>query len=352
MPYLDYNLGLAYSIDWYGSKEHPYYQLTIYKFNEIGGWSLVGTKESGVEGYTSREFAEADVQKWFAMYKEGTQAQWAPTLGPAPEPAPTPGPLPPAPAPTPIDNQPYESGLAGGTLGGLGGLGKLGGTGFTGDYMTQPGVQAIQAGLAGQKLIGSSQINIESQPTTLKLKNPVDATYLTGAVKELNVDSLMLADGRHVPIIPVCLFDPTTNPIVPGVATHTSFYNNVLGIYELERTPTVFKYANVFNVGSTALWTAPAGKRWRLLRLQVVLISGTTAAATCVMTLLDVAAATGVGIQINNAALAACTASNIILDIDFKGGLLAAAVNTALNVNLSSALGVHGLSVQAWGTEE
>jgi len=47
------------------------------------------------------------------------------------------------------------------------------------------------------------------------------------------------------------------------------------------------------------------------------------------------------------------TAPMVILTIpDMKNGIVAAATNTALNINLSNAFTTGGISVQVWGTEE
>jgi hypothetical protein len=86
--------------------------------------------------------------------------------------------------------------------------------------------------------------------------------------------------------------------------------------------------------------------------VQIILGQGTTAAAGCKVSLLDVAADTGIGVTVCTGALAAVPNSIKLLDLQIGNGILAAATNTALNVNLSSAMAVNGVSVQVYGTEE
>jgi hypothetical protein len=118
------------------------------------------------------------------------------------------------------------------------------------------------------------------------------------------------------------------------------------------RTPSVFKSALIAAAGSTAIWTAGVGKKWRLMGMQITLVNGTTAAAASLLKVLDVAADTGVGVQICGAAMGAVGTSSIIFNSSWGNGITAAATNTALNINLSSVLAVAGVFVQVWGTEE
>lgn len=128
--------------------------------------------------------------------------------------------------------------------------------------------------------------------------------------------------------------------------------NTVLGYCETVRTPTVWKSALIVNNGSTPIWTSGVGKKARLMGIRATLINGTTAAAACLLKVLDVAADTGIGVQICGAALGAVGTSSIIVNETYLNGYLMAATNTAININLSSALAVAGVFVQVWGTEE
>lgn len=143
----------------------------------------------------------------------------------------------------------------------------------------------------------------------------------------------------------------------PGLASlYTAalafYYNNLLNQFERVRTPTVFKNAVILNNGSTAIWTSGVGKKWRLMGICITLMQGTTAAAASKLSVLDVAADTGIGVTICSAAMTAVLNATVVLNISLGNGILAAATNTALNINLSSALAICGANVQVWGTEE
>lgn len=152
---------------------------------------------------------------------------------------------------------------------------------------------------------------------------------------------------------PVLLEDPVT-----GKAFGTSnafpmgYYNSVSVLTETQRTPTLWKSALISANGSTAIWTSAAGKKARLMGIRATLVNGTTAAAACLLKVLDVAADTGIGVQICGAAMGAVGTSSIIVNENYGNGYLMAATNTAININLSSVLAVAGVFVQVWGTEE
>ena len=234
---------------------------------------------------------------------------------------------------------------------------------------------------------------VPEQKTLVKAQTPIDQAYLRfvkqvpyiglEAVKDPETEALMfdgkacvLFDpylGRQIGgiLYPVnvqitdgssplnkaavnVLIDNTYNTTSKGVVTQGPpwLYNPLSGNFELTRTPTVFKNVQTAANGSTAIWTAGVGKKWRLMGCIITLGQATTAAAGVKVSLLDVAADTGIGVTVSTAALAAVPNTMIILSASFLNGILAAATNTALNVNLSSAMAVNGVSVQVWGTEE
>jgi hypothetical protein len=226
----------------------------------------------------------------------------------------------------------------------------------------------------------------DAEEDQLKLRNTVSAANLTHSVKEIDIPSKRDKDGAvdmmASPVFPV---DPNTNPILnrmpcsvytgDGLAGHldigaigatttpvnllgqdvftysVGYVNNGTQLEQL-RSPTVYKNVQTAANGSTAIWTAGVGKKWRLMGVVITLGIGTTAAAGCDVSLLDVAADIGIGIGICTGAMLAVPNSVIVLQMDIKNGILAAATNTALNVTLSSAMAVNGVSVQVWGTEE
>ena len=211
-------------------------------------------------------------------------------------------------------------------------------------------------------------------------------TNLSEAIKEIIVPSRLEDGNRLMPASAIFPVDPNVDPIqtrmpcviqdptTPGLKVQVFQINPTtalnpsqgIGVYALkvlsdtaagslvaQRTSLVYKNVTTLAAGSTAIWTSAVGKRWRLMGVCVTLMQGTTAAAACNLRLLDVAADTGIGVTISIGALAAVPNTAIILVInDMGNGILAAATNTALNVNLSSVMAVGGVSVQVWGCEE
>ena len=223
----------------------------------------------------------------------------------------------------------------------------------------------------------------EPEKQGVRTANIPDSTNLSEAIKQYDIPSRMAPDGVKVPLSPVFLVDLAANPVRSGSAVaikdattqlsaqvqqaasdssgatnslvtraNQNLFNIVSGQWENARTATAFKNITTLANGSTAIWTSGVGKKWRLMGVSITLMQGTTAAGACKVSLLDVAADTGIGYTICIAAMTAVLNATNILSISFGNGILAAATNTALNVNLSSVLAVGGVSVQVWGTEE
>lgn len=122
------------------------------------------------------------------------------------------------------------------------------------------------------------------------------------------------------------------------------------------RTATVFRSVTTAATGSTAIWTAAANNKWRLLafRVQVTALAKAAVGADLIIKILDVAA----DLQLTSVCTipAAAAGNGVIMDTgwitlgDF--GILAAAVATALNVNLSFALTGGLVCVTTAGVEE
>jgi hypothetical protein len=125
--------------------------------------------------------------------------------------------------------------------------------------------------------------------------------------------------------------------------------------------PYVFKTVQAAGLGDNALWTPAAGKKFRLMRLYVMVPTNCTIAArgVLVIKLRDGTTDTGVAMDVWLGQTAPVeTASNIppqALDsgwIDLGIGILSAAANNVLNVNLSAALAAGNVRVMCAGTEE
>ena len=221
----------------------------------------------------------------------------------------------------------------------------------------------------------AERMNIKPDATTLALLDNIPAAFIgTDQNDKMQVYPAFLYDnvtgkafGSTNPLTTI-IVDPTTPTMQAKVSQQLAdafgfvnmlnvqavlqYYNPSITSPEKVRTPTVWKSALISANGSTAIWTSAVGKKWRLMGMQITLVNGTTAAAASLLKMLDVAADTGIGVQICGAALGAVGTSSIIFNASWQNGVLAAATNTALNVNLSSVLAVAGVFVQVWGTEE
>ena len=226
-----------------------------------------------------------------------------------------------------------------------------------------------------------AEINVALDQTTSNLKDPIvnnNPSMLSNPSFKLNkngkplcyfaaafdtVTGKVFGSTNPLPIQivnslgsnPVPTVSQATDNIVSyalAVMSLMAYINEATSIVERVRTPTKWFNSLVLNNGSTAIWTSAVGKKARLMGIRVTLVNGTTAAAACKMEVLDVAADTGIGVQICGAIMAAVGTSSIIMNETYMNGYLMAATNTAININLSSALAVAGIHVQVWGTEE
>jgi hypothetical protein len=121
------------------------------------------------------------------------------------------------------------------------------------------------------------------------------------------------------------------------------------------RTPAIFKQASTAATGSTALWTPAAGKKFRIMRYRVQMTARALAAVAADLTinLLDAAANLGLA-TITSVPAAGLTAGDDYDSgwIDLGNGILSAAANNVLNINLSFALTGGLVNVNVCGTEE
>lgn len=122
------------------------------------------------------------------------------------------------------------------------------------------------------------------------------------------------------------------------------------------RLPRIFKSITATASGDTAVWAPTTGKRWQLLRFQIFATADAaqTAGGVITVTLRDVTTSTGLAIPVY-----VPTTGGTVLGGWASGwidvgpyGVRAAAINTNLNVHLSSALTAGSISVMACGTEE
>lgn len=129
--------------------------------------------------------------------------------------------------------------------------------------------------------------------------------------------------------------------------------------FDMERTPGIFQSVQATAAGNTALWTPTAGTKFRLMRYLVTVTGDAEAAALGAVTvsLFDGAAgaigqdhdffvpATGTSLQVFGSQYTSGW-------VDLGNGILSAAANNVLNVNLSAALTAGNVRVICCGTEE
>lgn len=154
---------------------------------------------------------------------------------------------------------------------------------------------------------------------------------------------------------------PRLNTIGDGKILTLSLYTTAIAhqyngaTLDVLRHPTTFRSGIITAAGSTALWTPATGKKFRVMRYMLELTGNAIQAAAGVVTvtLYDAAAA----MNIVHSLYVPGAASNNLGGynpgwFDLGNGVVSAAANNVLNVNLSAALTGGGLRVTVCGTEE
>ena len=123
------------------------------------------------------------------------------------------------------------------------------------------------------------------------------------------------------------------------------------------RTPGKFKSAVATASGNTAVWTPTTGKKFRLMRFMLVLTDEAAQGVAGDITVKFQDATTDIGISLPVYVPAAAIGSPIGEAwtsgwIDLGNGILSAAANNVLNINLSAALTGGTFGVLTAGTEE
>lgn len=188
---------------------------------------------------------------------------------------------------------------------------------------------------------------------SLKLKNKVDSSNLSETVRQILLASIMDPKGVSLPAMPVILVNPQNNPITLDGSAGIALYNPLSGLWEKQVTASKFVTLGLTTAaGDTAIWAANATKKIRILGYTIALAAGTTAAAGSTITIKDNATVI-FNHALAGAALAAPGVPVIVANVVLPGnGYLCAAINTAVNLNLSTVLAVGGVTVNMWGTEE
>lgn len=140
--------------------------------------------------------------------------------------------------------------------------------------------------------------------------------------------------------------------LLPSAAVGMRFNGST---FDRLRHPTTFKTVTATASGSTALWTPTSGKKFRLMRYRVEVTNSATAASPGDMDIIfkdastSMAAAHSVSIPSSAAGGIGSWDSGWI---DLGNGILSAAANNVLNVDLSFALTAGKVRVMCAGTEE
>ncbi len=129
----------------------------------------------------------------------------------------------------------------------------------------------------------------------------------------------------------------------------------------MSNTPNVFKSVQASASGDTAVWTPTTGKKFRLLKYQIVVPTNCTLASRAVEViklrdgttdlLLTHDVFLGQTAPVETAAAPPPTLYNSGW-VDLGDGILSAAANNVLNVNLGTALAAGNVRVNVAGVEE
>lgn len=131
--------------------------------------------------------------------------------------------------------------------------------------------------------------------------------------------------------------------------------------WDRARTPNIFKSVTATASGNTPAWTPTAGKKFRLMRWRVEVPANTTLAARGILNIGFQDSATDLNltssVYLGQTAIAADTSPQGVTLLetgwcDLGNGILSAAANNVLNVNLSAAATNGLVRVDVCGTEE
>lgn len=205
--------------------------------------------------------------------------------------------------------------------------------------------------LAAAAVVWAQSLGQPGQPV------PVAATMVGGSdgtnlrILKTAADGTLVTSAAAAATTPA---DATSNASIPGPQAFNMVFNGAT--WDRQRTATVFKTCTATASGSTACWTPAAGKKFRLMGycLDVTANAAQSVAGVITIDLLDSAASTNNtwSTFIPGAAGTTLTASDQACNYSMGNGVLSAAANNVLNVNLSAALTAGLVRVRLWGTEE
>jgi hypothetical protein len=140
-----------------------------------------------------------------------------------------------------------------------------------------------------------------------------------------------------------------------SITAAPAFYFNGAS-WDKARTPVIFKTVSTAALGATVIWTPTSAKKFRLMRYQIEVQEGSTLAVggNEALTFLDNVTTIGFAHDVFVPAIALVTNGVLYQSnwIDLGNGILSAAANNALSINLGTACATGGVRVNVCGTEE
>jgi len=133
--------------------------------------------------------------------------------------------------------------------------------------------------------------------------------------------------------------------------------NAALSGWSKRRASTVFRTAQATASGNTAVWTPGSGNKFRLLKVFVEVTDNSSLASGAVLTINFQDATTSINISFDvfvpTTAVTTVIGDGLEQELDLGDfGILSAAANNVLNVNLSVALATGNVRIITMGTEE
>lgn len=206
----------------------------------------------------------------------------------------------------------------------------------------------------------STQIKISSNGT---FAGAVAIVMLAGNGNSAAYNASPTAFTTQGVVRPTDLVIPPGVPVVPLDVASNRVSIGAIGIvhrggtnWDVLKSSLVYKSAQASAAGSTPLWTPTATKKFNVMRYMVQLTGNAARAVAGVLTisLLDAGADIAQDHDVWVPAASLNTSGDLYTSpwIDLGNGVLSAAANNALNINLSAALTSGNVRVIACGTEE
>jgi hypothetical protein len=235
-----------------------------------------------------------------------------------------------------------------------GNIGISSGSGTFNENLTQVGGAAVALGQSTMAAalpvaIASNQSTVRIDPTGTTTQ-PVSGNVGVTGTPNVNLSQV---GGTSVAVGP-----PTDGSVASTSSIPVVNYNKLLNgaTWDNARTPNIFKTGTATANGNTTLWTPASGKKFRLMGIVVVAVTGQstqTVGGNFEITLTDSGTAIGLGWSLLVPSVALANVSDTIFPAaDLKNGYLSTTANNVLQVNLSAGMVAGECRVTVYGTEE